>query len=191
MVPSDELEGLRSSRWRKRVWIPVLVAALAGLLVYAATTPAEQEDQRLPQFELPLLVGAGSLSSEDLEGRPVVLNFWASWCEPCREETPLLERTYRAYRDEGVQFVGVNIRDSEQDAREFVRELGVTYPVVRDAEQMLARKLGVFPLPQTFFIDHTGMIASGSTAGATLGAISKARLERQIEELLERARDGE
>jgi cytochrome c biogenesis protein CcmG/thiol:disulfide interchange protein DsbE len=208
VVPSDELEGFHpASRWRKRLVAGMALAAALGAIVYASVRPAEQPDRRLPHFELPLLSGRGSLSSEDLEGRPAVINFWASWCGPCREETPLLERTYRAYRDQGVQFVGVNIRDSEKDARAFARKFGMTYPLVVDADQVLAEELGVYVLPQTFFVDETGSIDSASAegAGATssptglearlpggsrLGALTKQELEQGIKKLLAGSEDG-
>ncbi len=186
--------------------------ALAGIaavsvIVYAAVKPAEQQEQRLPDFELRLLSGEGSLSRDDLLGQPIVLNFWASWCDPCREETPLLERTYQAYRDQGVQFVGVNVRDSARDARDFIDDFGVTYPVVSDPDQVLAGALNVTSgLPQTFFIDRNGVVASASVEGSqpnssptglgaraggggTLGALSKEQLEQGVEQLLQPARD--
>ncbi|MBA2425566.1 MAG: TlpA family protein disulfide reductase, partial [Actinobacteria bacterium] len=83
----------------------------------ASTWPPE-----LPEFSLPLLVGKGELDSDQLAGHPTVLNFWASWCPPCREETPLLEKTWRSYKDRGVRFVGVNLRDASANAKDFVRK---------------------------------------------------------------------
>lgn len=208
MVPSDELEGFdAASRWRKHLWMALAGIAAVSVIVYAAVKPAEQQEQRLPDFELRLLSGEGSLSRDDLLGQPIVLNFWASWCDPCREETPLLERTYQAYRDQGVQFVGVNVRDSARDARDFIDDFGVTYPVVSDPDQVLAGALNVTSgLPQTFFIDRNGVVASASVEGSqpnssptglgaraggggTLGALSKEQLEQGVEQLLQPARD--
>jgi cytochrome c biogenesis protein CcmG, thiol:disulfide interchange protein DsbE len=187
MVPTDELEG-----YKRRVlsWTIVALVALA-LVSYLALKPAEE--QPVPQFDLPTLAG-GRLSSAELRGSPVVLNFFASWCAPCREEAPLLERTWRAYKDTGVRFVGVDIRDTAGDARRFAREFNITYPIVRDEDQTLARALDVYGLPQTFFVDERWRLST-STEGrkldegrggvVQLGAISRAELRTQVERLLE------
>jgi cytochrome c biogenesis protein CcmG/thiol:disulfide interchange protein DsbE len=143
---------------------------------------------------LPLLSG-GALSSEELDGSPVVLNFFASWCAPCREEAPLLQAAWREHRDDGVQIVGVDVNDTEDGARRFVREFGITYPVVRDVDDKLIGELGVRGLPQTFFINRDwelSNVASGEQVGdetrqvVPLGAISRSELEANIERLLEK-----
>ncbi|MDQ3661924.1 MAG: TlpA family protein disulfide reductase [Actinomycetota bacterium] len=147
-----------------------------------------------PSFELELLDGSGVLTDEDLKGKPVVINFWASWCIPCREEAPLLEKTWRAYKDDGVIFLGVSIKDAESDAKRFVDEFGITYPTVRDLDQSLTKDFGVKGLPETFFVDHRWTFigaVSGAQAGdqqgtAILGAISEDELVSSVEILIRR-----
>ena len=193
MVPTNELKDFPRSRWRGLA--PAL--ALIGLAVVMGTVlrPGERARARqVPDFELPLLSGKGTVSSEELEGSPVVLNFFASWCRPCIEEAPVLQRTYERYKDEGVRFIGVDIQDTEDNARAFVEEHGITYPVVKDYDRVLGDPLGVRAgLPQTFFVTQEWRLA-GSEAGeevassgatASLGAISEQELERGIEELLD------
>ncbi|CAN5533494.1 hypothetical protein BH24ACT26_BH24ACT26_22390 [soil metagenome] len=194
MVPTDELEGYTQRTRARRLLVGAAVLVAAGIVAFLALRPAE--DRSPPEFEeLPLLNG-GTLSSDKLEGSPVVLNFFASWCAPCRDEAPLLEATWRAYRDDGVRFIGVDIQDTAVDARRFIEEFDITYPVLRwDEDKLLARELGVYGLPQTFFIDHNWEllhVASGDELGAgsrsvvPLGAITKGQLEGRIQELLER-----
>jgi cytochrome c biogenesis protein CcmG/thiol:disulfide interchange protein DsbE len=146
-----------------------------------------------PDFSLVSLTGE-PLTSRQLRGAPVVLNFWASWCAPCREEAPLLEAKWREYRDQGVRFIGVNIRDHAADAREFVDRYGITFPILRDPDQQLAAELGVgIGLPQTFFItEDWNLIATVTGRELTrvggvqvLGAISEEELDRNIRALLE------
>ncbi|MGH2788580.1 MAG: TlpA family protein disulfide reductase [Actinomycetota bacterium] len=136
-----------------------------------------------PSFRLPLLDGGGSLSSEDMAGSPYVLNFWATWCGPCRTEMPTFEAAWQRYRDRGVVVVGVNINDDPEGARDFARELGVTYPLVVDDNDELATKLGVRGLPETFFVDSDGNILG---SGATLGIVTEEELTVTIESMLER-----
>ena len=208
MMAEEELDEEvvdRPLQRRLLVLVPALV--LIGLIAYGLSTQADPrtaEGKAAPEFELPLLDGSGTLSSDELKGSPVVINFFASWCFPCREEAPDLERLSREYADEGVRFIGVNVQgglpptllDSEQGAREFVDEFDITYPVVADKEGVLAKQLmDFYGLPQTFFIDDRWIFA-GSSAGervandngaVVLGAISADVLERTVQDLIETA----
>jgi peroxiredoxin len=193
MVPTEELEGYGRRSYRRPAVIAVLIVC-SCIVGYLALRPADRQGP--PAFRLPLLSG-GTLSSKDLEGSPVVLNFFASWCGPCREEARRFEAAWRAHQDEGVRIVGVNVNDTERDARRFVDEFGITYPVVRDEDDLLLRRLNVNGLPQTFFIDRDWellSVSSGRRVGAPtreivpLGAISRHELEANITRLL--AKEG-
>lgn len=128
-----------------------------------------------PDFELPLLGGgneagwelpagggadgkAGTLALSDLQGSPVVLNFWGSWCGPCRDEAPILAAAEPAWRERGVIFLGVDSKDPEADALAFEAEFGIRYHSVVDADASLGTTYGVLGYPETFFIDADGVI---------------------------------
>lgn len=203
----DEEVVDRPLQRRLLVLVPALV--LIGLIGYGLLTQVEPRTaagKAAPEFELPLLDGSGTLSSDELKGSPVVINFFASWCFPCREEAPDLERLSREYADSGVRFVGVNIQgglpptllDSEKGARQFVEEFDITYPVVADKDGALAKQLmDFYGLPQTFFIDDRWNFAGASSeervanedGAVVLGAISAEELERTVQDLIE-ARDS-
>ena len=192
-IEQDPIDSRKHERaWRQRWYmglIPALV--LGGLVAWGFLAPGEPKQREAPEFELESLDG-GTISSADLKGRPIVLNFWASWCIPCREEMPAFERMWARYEDEGVQIIGVNIQDSEEGAREFVEEIGVTYPIALDTKGTLGNQLGVRGLPQTFFIDETyrfekisaGEAVEGGGDRVVFGAIDEATLEEKIQELL-------
>jgi cytochrome c biogenesis protein CcmG, thiol:disulfide interchange protein DsbE len=139
------------------------------------------ESGAAPAFTLPRLIGEGKLSSHDLKGSPYVLNFWATWCDPCRAEMPAFEKVWEKYRRRGVVVVGVNINDDLAAAGDFARGLGITYPLVVDENDELATELGVKGLPQTFFIDGAGEVVS---SGARLGLVTEAELTKTIESML-------
>ncbi len=168
----------------------IFVAFLAAGLILT-TQPRARQGGPAPDFQLPLL-GGGTLSSQALKGSPVVINFWASWCIPCREEAPLLEATFKQYQARGVRFVGVDYNDLESDAQSFVKEFGITYPSVRDPDGTLVKQFGVRGVPETFFIDRQFRffgIGQGQEVGTRagtkiLGAVSRTELVSQIEGLL-------
>ena len=150
--------------------VSVGVLALLGLLAYGlrAVQPDRGLDRQLaggervpaPPITLPRLGGGGETSLAELRGRVVVLNYWASWCKPCREEAPLLERWHRRIGPRGGTVVGVDVLDVTSDAQEFVRELGLSYPMLRDAEGRTQQEFGVAAYPETILIDRQGRVAA-------------------------------
>ena len=146
------------------------VAALIGLLAYglSANKPdrgidralAQGERKPAPALTLPRLDEGGDLSLADLRGKVVVLNFWASWCDPCREESPLLERWHRRLARRGGTVLGVDVNDVTSKARAFVREYALSYPMLKDRDGGSIQKFGVVAYPETFVIDKRGRIAA-------------------------------
>jgi len=123
-----------------------------------------------PTFSLQRLNGAGTLTLASLRGKAVVLNFWASWCAPCKSEAPLLEQLWRQYRGKGVVFVGIDSNDAAGDARRFVAAHGITYPVVSDKNGLVAaNRYDIADLPVTYFVDRRGRLV----ATHLLGAVNK------------------
>ncbi len=151
------------------------VAALLGLLVWkvafdreggAAAELGQGKPVQAPGFMLDRLDGAGQLSFAELKGKAVVVNFWASWCIPCRDEAPVLQQTYERYRDQGLVVLGVDVNDFRADARRFVERFGLTYPVVYDGKGSTVGKWGVRAFPETFFVDRSGKLVGERIAGA-------------------------
>ena len=154
----------RSGRRRLIVAAAILLpaAAVLALLAYGFTTepkyiPTPFIAKPAPPFTLTLFDGS-TLRLEDLRGKVVFLNFWASWCPPCRAEARALEAAWQKYKSQEVVFLGVNIQDREPDARAFLQEFGITYPNGIDRGSRLAIDYGVWGLPETFFIDRDGRV---------------------------------
>ncbi len=156
------------------------VAALLGLLVWkvaagsdggAAAELGEGKTPPAPAFSLERLDQPGKTLSfpAALEGKAVVVNFWASWCVPCRDEAAFLQKTYERYRKRGLVVLGIDYNDFHKDARRFMRRFGLTYPVVYDGRGSTIGKWGVKGVPETFFVDRTGkLVGERITGGADI-----------------------
>ncbi|MBI3182055.1 MAG: TlpA family protein disulfide reductase [Myxococcales bacterium] len=119
--------------------------------------PFELEGQPAPTFTLRRLDNGEPVSFDKLKGNPLVLNFWATWCGPCRQEHPVLEWAAGRFGDK-VQFYGVVFEDSEENARRFIAEHGARYPQLIDPTSTMAVDYGVTGVPETYFIDRDGII---------------------------------
>ena len=150
--------------------IPSLAGERAGLV-------GVPDGQAAPDFSVKLFDGATFRLAEQ-RGRAVVLNFWASWCPPCRAEMPYFETTYRAYRERGVDFVGVTVQDDQADSQAFLKELSVSYPSGADEGNQIALRYQLTGLPTTVFINRDGIISR-----KWIGAISERQLLDLVEEL--------
>jgi len=135
-------------------------------------------NRQAPDFTLTTFKG-NTISLKSLKGKPVVINFWASWCPPCRFEAPLLEGIWRAYRNRGVVFLGVDLQDREKDALSYIREFNITYPNGPDLTGEISINYGVSGLPVTFFVSRKGEIVR-----RWVGAVEKEMLVSAIEEIM-------
>ena len=142
-----------------------LVAALFALLAWKVTQGESEVTAELasggmptaPEFTLERLDGEGDLSLASLRGKPVVLNVWASWCGPCKDEAPLLQEASERW-GKRVAFVGIDVQDVRGDARDFLERFGVTYPNVYDGKGSTIGRYGVTGYPETYFIDAEGRV---------------------------------
>jgi cytochrome c biogenesis protein CcmG/thiol:disulfide interchange protein DsbE len=137
-----------------------LVLGLFALLIWKVAQGSHKEaapGKPAPDFTLSRIGGPGELQLSSLRGKAVVLNFWASWCSPCKREAPALQATAKSWGDK-VVVLGVDVNDFQGDARGFMRKYGVTYPVVHDNKNVTTPKYGLTGLPETFFLDRRGRI---------------------------------
>jgi cytochrome c biogenesis protein CcmG/thiol:disulfide interchange protein DsbE len=174
-VPSHEqrLGSNKKQRSRRIVLFLIIGVANLGFLTLLASqvlTPAHEGatgtvtspllGHLAPDFTLPMLgtPSSSSLHLARLKGKPLLLNFWASWCDPCKQEAPLLQTTWQHVQSQGVVFVGIDFGDTQSGALNFLHHYGITYSNVADTNGNVAISYGMRGVPETFFVDRRGVI---------------------------------
>jgi cytochrome c biogenesis protein CcmG, thiol:disulfide interchange protein DsbE len=158
----------------------IFISAAAPGTTSGGRIPAPQVGFLAPEISLPTAEG-GSVSLSELRGKPVLVNFWASWCPPCRSEMPAMQQLYRELRDQGVVILAVNAanQDDRAAAQEFTRSLGLDFPIVFDLGGQAAGSYAVRSLPSSYFIDPDGVIRE-----IVIGGMSEASLRIRLRKLL-------
>ena len=163
----------------------IAVLALIGLLGFgllAKDSEGLAVGEPAPEAELPHLDGDGAASIADYRGDWVLVNFWASWCLPCRDESPALQRFHERYRDRGLVVLGINTQDLSDDALDFVSEFDLTYPQLRDPDggsPLSEDAFGATGLPESYLIDPRGDLAL-----IRRGPVDEEYLDRFVEPLI-------
>lgn len=188
--PADQ-EPTATRRQHRKTWVRVAgIVATVALVAWVfggrfGTDPRLVDSpligQPIPDLTLNYLEQEGALTFSDLKGQILVVNFWASWCFPCRLEHPALTSAASAYADQGVHFIGISYQDKAAAATKFLDELGrgVNYSYVVDDDSRATVELGVFGVPETFFVDANGIIQ-----GRVQGQVTAVILGNAIEDLL-------
>jgi cytochrome c biogenesis protein CcmG, thiol:disulfide interchange protein DsbE len=162
-----------------------VVWVLAGRTAAPALPPVGEVSRPAPDFALPGLDG-GTVSLSDYRGKVVLINFWGTWCEPCKEETPALQAAYQELRSQGFEIIGVNLYSQEtagdKAVRDFISPFGVTYPIALDTDGDIARAFQISPIPTSYFVDPSGNIRF-----VKVGTLNAAEVRALFERLQPRA----
>jgi cytochrome c biogenesis protein CcmG, thiol:disulfide interchange protein DsbE len=190
-ISGELFAGKRKVRMQKRRIVIFVVAILlsAGLLALMGSqllTPAQNQSEAAssplvghpaPDFTLAVLgphaSSAPAIHLASLKGKPIMLNFWASWCIPCQQEAPLLQQTWQSVQRQGVIFLGIDFQDARSDGLNFLHTYGVTYLNVADDTGATAINYGLTGVPETFFLDRHGVIVSKVTGELTEQSLQK------------------
>ena len=134
-------------------------------------------------FKLPMINGQQTYSLKEFEGKPVILNFWASWCAPCREEMPFIQKAWNDYETKGIQFIGINVMDDKNEAIKVLESLKISYLNLYDPPGEVSKKYNVLALPVTIFIDKYGNIIQ-QNYGPYLGESGEDKFRTSTNEIL-------
>jgi cytochrome c biogenesis protein CcmG, thiol:disulfide interchange protein DsbE len=146
-------------RWLMSVTLVISTALVLMLMLVPRTNAVTTltAGEPAPGFDLPLLDG-GRVKLADLKGKPVVINFWASWCTPCLKEMPDFQAIYDKYKDQGLELYGINVGESKVAVNLFQERVGTNFPLLIDEGDQAQNDYKILPLPATFFIDRSGTI---------------------------------
>jgi cytochrome c biogenesis protein CcmG/thiol:disulfide interchange protein DsbE len=172
--------GTRLPRWWLVVaaLLPLVLLVGWGTFILSRGATGARVGSEAPAFALADLDG-NPLRLEDLRGRPVIVNFWASWCGPCVDEFPLLRQARDRHAAEGLAVVGIVFRDNSEAARAFMQRMGATWQAAMDPGEETAERFGIYGPPETFFIDADGIVVARQ-----IGTLSRDDLDRHLSRLL-------
>lgn len=163
----------------------ILALVIAGLLLTQGNANNElssksslEAKEPSPNFTLELIDG-GNFNFSDYKGKPILINFFASWCLPCREEMPALEKVAHEYGPKGVVFLGIAVDDTEEKMKDFIAKYGVTFPVGLDKTAAIQKSFGLYGIPTTYFIDKQGAINYFHS-----GSVTEELLHHELDKLL-------
>lgn len=163
----------------------VLALAVAGLLLTqgdvkneVSSKPTQETKEAAPDFTLALIKG-GDFHLADHKGKPILINFFASWCLPCRDEAPVLEKIAHEYGAKGVIFLGIAVDDTEEKMEDFMARYGVTFPVALDKTTSVQKSFGLYGIPTTYFINKQGIINYFHS-----GIVTEELLQHELDKLL-------
>jgi peroxiredoxin len=160
------------------------MVGLIGFALYQAVEQGESKKPEVgdeaPNFTLITLDGK-EMSLKDLRGKAVMLNFWGTWCAPCREEMPAMQKAYEKYKDNGFEIVAINIAETDVAASSFAKQYGLTFPIWMDRDREAVRLYGIGPIPSSFFLDPNGVITK-----RVEGPLDVSQLELYINPILPR-----
>jgi peroxiredoxin len=172
---------------RTRYWVRrSLMLIMAGLVVFALYQALAEEEvgttvgEQAPDFELETLDGE-TVKLSDLQGKAVLVNFWATWCKPCRDEMPAIQSVYDRYRNQGFEVVGVNIAETPVSVRGFVRQQELDFPIVLDRDRAVTRQYNIGPIPSSVFLDKNGEVVRKHD-----GQMVEGQIEGYVREALDR-----
>ena len=153
-------------------------------MLFRSSSPSPREGFLAPNFTLDTLDG-NKVTLSDLRGKIVVVNIWATWCLPCRAETPALEKSYEQYKDSGVVILGVDStnQDSLSDVTSFVQEFKLTYPILLDRDGRVGYLYQIKGLPSTFFINRRGVIRTVVVGGPMSETFIRSKIEALLKEV--------
>jgi len=176
---NSELQGENPRSWPK-VLAYGFVLALLGLLGWGLIQgyAGPRSEGPAPDFTLYTFDGQ-EITLSDLQGQVVVINFWASWCPPCRDEAPYLESSWRKFKDQGVVFLGVDYVDTETEALAYIAEFDITYPNGPDIGTRISQAYRIQGVPETFFVGKDGTLR-----GVKVGPLFPPELDERLTELL-------
>jgi peroxiredoxin len=172
-------------RHRKKIQYVVLflVVLIGGYAIgqsLFAKTPVLKEGDVYPEFKLADLQGNVHDSSE-YAGKPLIINFWGTFCPPCRAEMPALQTVYDKWKDEGVVLIGINLSEDKLSVQNFIRQVGTEFPILLDKNRQVERKFGLKQYPTTFFVYPDGTISEILIGGP----LSEDQIEQQVRRIIQ------